>query len=62
LLNNVFFFVVIIFLLDQSSSGNSNGKYRLCWHTGPELGGYRCGNHVNLNDDENYVRYIYHVD
>lgn len=39
-----------------------NPNRRLCWHTGNNGGGYRCGSKVGLNYDSDYVRVIYHVD
>ncbi|CAF3867994.1 unnamed protein product [Rotaria sordida] len=48
--------------VDISSQGSSNSGLRLCWHTGSNLGGYRCGSSVGLNSDTTYARYIYHVD
>lgn len=47
---------------DHSSTGLVNPGYRLCWHTGPTYGGFRCGTYLNLNNDHNFVRYIYHID
>jgi hypothetical protein len=40
---------------------DSNAELRLCWHTvsGSLDGGYRVGSVENLNDSEDYTRYVY---
>jgi hypothetical protein len=38
------------------------GADRLCWHTLPlGIGGYRCGNNVNLNNATDWQRFVYHA-
>ncbi|CAF4133089.1 unnamed protein product [Rotaria sordida] len=45
-----------------STDDSSNSGLRLCWHTGSNLGGYRCGSSIGLNSEKTFVRFIYHVD
>ncbi|CAF4851572.1 unnamed protein product, partial [Rotaria sp. Silwood1] len=47
---------------DSSTDSATGSGLRLCWHTGPSKGGYRCGNNVGLNNDTTFVRVIYTVD
>jgi hypothetical protein len=49
-------------ILDISTQGTIDPDYRLCWHTGPTSGGYRCGTNIGLNSDRTFMRVIYTVD
>ena len=40
----------------------TNQDYRLCWHTGTSIGGYRCGSNTALSYTTTYERVIYHSD
>ena len=40
---------------------STNADYRLCWHTGQNNGGYRCGSITSLNSATTYERVIYHA-
>jgi hypothetical protein len=41
-------------------TGSADPAYRLCWHTGQGVGGYRCGASAGLNSDMTTERVIYH--
>ncbi|CAF1340422.1 unnamed protein product [Adineta ricciae] len=38
-----------------------NGSHRLCWHTSPGDGGYRCGTVQSLNTNSAWEKVIYHT-
>jgi hypothetical protein len=46
----------------MNTQGTTNEDLRLCWHTSPTYGGYRCGTNIGLNSDLNFIRVIYDVD
>jgi hypothetical protein len=37
------------------------GPLRLCWHTGENTGGYRCGDTTGLNGDPSWERGVFHA-
>jgi hypothetical protein len=49
-------------IIDLNSTSEASSNSRLCWNTGSNGGGYRCGSHVGLNTDKTFQRVIYHAD
>jgi hypothetical protein len=47
---------------DLSTTSIQSSQSRLCWNTGSNAGGYRCGSHVALDNDSSFMRVIYHAD
>jgi hypothetical protein len=45
--------------LNLNTCDTHPGTDRLCWHTSPPDGGYRCGDTTNLNSDASWDRLIY---
>ncbi len=45
--------------LARNECDTNGGADRLCWHTGIDAGGYRCGDNSGLNDDATWDRLVY---
>mgnify|MGYP002630335060 FL=1 len=46
--------------LNRSQCDVQAGDDRMCWHTGPGLGGFRCGATQGLNDSVEWERVVLH--
>ena len=46
----------------RNSCDTDAGPLRLCWHTGQNVGGYRCGDSSGLNSDPSWQRGVFQAD
>ena len=48
--------------LSRNSCDTAGGNNKICWHTGQNVGGYRCGGTTGLNNDAGWDRIVYQAD